>query len=107
MENILNVCSSRENFLFYDFALLKLELRLAIILPNIVDLRSTHYSSSPGGWGKSRIKTISAQLKLKLGLSLAIDCLEVLRFKNCKTDSVMVIFDYKNITYALLMLKFH
>ena len=25
----------------------------------------------------------------------------VLRFKKCKTDSVMVIFDYKNITNAL------
>ena len=25
-----------------------------------------------GGWGKSRLKTISAQLKLKIGLSLAI-----------------------------------
>ena len=25
-----------------------------------------------GGWGKSRLKTISAQLKLKLALSLAL-----------------------------------
>ena len=27
-----------------------------------------------GGWGKSRLKTILAQLKLKLGLSLATTC---------------------------------
>ena len=34
-----------------------------------------HFGTFPvgwvGGWGKSRLKTISAQLKLKLGLSLA------------------------------------
>ena len=29
--------------------------------------------NSEGGWGKSRLMTISVQLKLKLGLSLAID----------------------------------
>ena len=30
-----------------------------------------HFDTFPGGWGISRLKTISAQLKLKLGPSLA------------------------------------
>ena len=30
------------------------------------------------GWGKSRLKTISAQLKLKLGLSLAISTVRII-----------------------------
>ena len=92
----MNFCSFKENFLFYDFALLKLELSLAIIVPNIVDRRSTHLARVGGANKKKR----PAQLKLKLGMSLAIDCLVVLRFKKCKTDSIMVIFDYKNITNA-------
>ena len=38
----------RANFLFHDFALLKLELSLAILVPNIVDLGSTHLARVGG-----------------------------------------------------------
>ena len=38
----------RANFLFYDFALLKLELSLALLVPKIVDLRSIHLARVGG-----------------------------------------------------------